>query len=458
MRILSQLLIVAVFLSKQLPAQWIEVAPMSVTRAGHVSALMNDGRLLVAGGWDYTSNLTSAEIYNPDTDSWSDAGNMSSEHYTAQAVTLQDGKVLVISGFTGAFNTETCDLFDPQTATWSSGGFLAYGRSSFTATLLQDGRVLVAGGFNGSENLKYCEIYDPASNSWSLTDSLETGRSYHTGSLLPDGRVLVVGGFNPDAGFQLASAELFDPQTNTWSEAASLTIGRDYHAASVLYNGKVMVTGGRNFNGSNNFAYNGLSEVEVYDPASDSWVFDEFLPSGLSYHRQVTIGTGSVLVIAGVDSSNFSTQGGFTTTAGVSYLYDTETGEWSDAGMNQDSRYEMTADVLESGEAIVTGGVNASVEIFDIPLSLNSLSAFSGIEVFPNPASSFVHVKIKQSIEIVSWNLSDLSGRSIESEIISSAGGLHTIHAKHGFIGMAIIRAVSAEGQTFIAPVLFNNQ
>jgi hypothetical protein len=318
--------------------------------------------------------------------------------------------------------------------------------------------VLVSGGFNGSENLKYCEIYDPASNSWSLTDSLETGRSYHTSSLLPDGRVLVVGGFNPDAGFQLASAELFDPQTNTWSDAASLTIGRDYHAASVLYNGKVMVTGGRNFNGSNNFAYNGLTEVEIYDPASDSWVFDQSLPSGLSYHKQATTGTGSVLVIAGIDSSNFSTPGGFTTTAGVSYLYDSETGEWSDVGMNQDSRYEMTADVLSSGEAIVTGGVDASVEIFEIPVNINSVSALSGIQVFPNPASSFVHVKLKQSIEIVSWNLSDLSGRSIESEIISSAGGLHTIHAKHGFFGMAIIRAVSAEGQTFTSRVMFNKE
>ncbi|MEZ5172417.1 MAG: kelch repeat-containing protein [Bacteroidia bacterium] len=364
MRVLFSFLCLGLVFSTRIYAQWVEVTPMSTTRAGHVAAALNDGRLLVAGGWDYNSNLVSSEIYDPMSDSWTSAGDMSSEHYTAQAVTLNDGKVLVISGFTGSFNTETCEIYDPVADDWTSGGFLTYGRSTFTATKLNDGRVLVVGGYNGTENLRYCEIYDPAMNSWSLTDSLTTGRSYHTASLLADGRVIIAGGFNPNAGFQLSSTEIFDPVSNTWSEGPSMTLARDYHAASVLNDGRVLVTGGRYFNGSVNFAYNGLSETEIFDPVANNWIFDESLPTGLSYHSQVTTGDGSVLVIAGVDSSNYSSENGFTTTMGASYKYDPIAGEWSEMPLNQDSRYEMTATVLTSGDAIVTGGVDASAEPF----------------------------------------------------------------------------------------------
>jgi len=50
-------------------------APMPVARTRHVSILLQDGRVLVAGG----SNLQSAEVYDPSEDTWTSVGNMNPE-------------------------------------------------------------------------------------------------------------------------------------------------------------------------------------------------------------------------------------------------------------------------------------------------------------------------------------------------------------------------------------------
>src|SRR5207247_947693 len=105
----------------------------------------------------------------------------------------------------GSFLT-SAELYDPASGTWSVTGSLNTGRDSHTATLLPNGMVLVAGGVNNSSYLTSAELYDPASGSWSATSSLNTARYGHTSTLLPNGKVLVAGGNN---GGVLTSAELY---------------------------------------------------------------------------------------------------------------------------------------------------------------------------------------------------------------------------------------------------------
>jgi hypothetical protein len=428
-------------------AQWIGYPSMSTTRAGHTSTALEDGRLLVAGGWDYSINLSSAEVYDPISNAWTSVPSMDSEHYNARAVRLEDGNVLIIAGFTGVFNTEACELFNPTDNVWESAGFLSQGRSYFTATKLNDGKVLVVGGYDGTNNLNSCEIYNPQTNTWSAAASINTARSYHTANILPDGKVLIAGGFNPNAGFQLSSVEIYDPSNDSWSAGSPMIIARDYHASTIMSDGRIMVSGGRYFNGSVNYAYNGIIDVEIYDPNTQQWQFDEPLPLGLSYHEMITLEDGNILAIAGVDSSNTSDITGFTTYASSTFLYDAVAGEWTENPLLQDSRYEFSVAALSNGTVLVTGGVDASVEAFNVSTGHVNLPSEKAALIYPNPANRLITLKSfdKQFLSS-SLQLIDIYGKSISISLTIYDAKTFVINTQGIASGVYSLRFQDVEG------------
>ena len=257
-------------------------------RSFHTSVLLADGAVLVMGGWLEQWNATRvAEIYEPSTGEWLKAGRMGQLRAEHAAVVLQDGAVLVAGGVGGAgekLALASAELLDPQTDTWSQTGSMAQGRSLPTATLLADGRVLVLGGRDGKGNaLSSAEMYDPSTHAWSIAADMADSRMFHTATFLNDGRVLVTGGsaqravmmeyievFDPRVGIReggniLASVEIFDPATGSWSPAADMSEARKAHTATLLPDGRVLVAGGTTGAGVS------ASSVELYDPAADTW-------------------------------------------------------------------------------------------------------------------------------------------------------------------------------------------
>jgi len=171
--------------------------------------------VLVAGGEGSSGFLSSAELYDPATGSWSTTSGLGTPRFNHTATLLPSGKVMVAGGRLGSPDSpsyiSSAELYDPATGSWSSTGSLGTARKFHTATLLPSGKVLVAGGEGSSGSLNSAELYDPATGSWSSTGRLDTARSSHTATLLPSGKVLVAGGFG-SSDF-LSRAELYDPAT-----------------------------------------------------------------------------------------------------------------------------------------------------------------------------------------------------------------------------------------------------
>ncbi|HET9530101.1 MAG TPA: kelch repeat-containing protein [Blastocatellia bacterium] len=235
--------------------EWSFTENLNVPRRGHTATLLPNGKVLVAGG-GYGGAITThtAELYDPDAGTWSLTGNLSGTRVGHAATLLEEGKVLVAGGCDDGdcnFFLGSAELYDPNTETWSLTGSLNTPRDNHTLTTLPDGNVLLPGGEVPGFSLNTVELYNPATGRWSYTGSLLNRRSLTPDTLLPSGQVLVAGG---------RSAELYDPATGKWNTTANLNTSRFGHTATLLPNGKVLVAGG-----ADNTAE--LYDPEALDPA-----------------------------------------------------------------------------------------------------------------------------------------------------------------------------------------------
>ena len=87
---------------------WREVAPMKYRRSYHTLTVLPDGKVLATGGQtgtdgvDETTGVLAAEIWDPDTDTWTTmASSRRPRLYHSSALLLPDGRVLLAGG--GAF-------------------------------------------------------------------------------------------------------------------------------------------------------------------------------------------------------------------------------------------------------------------------------------------------------------------------------------------------------------------
>ncbi len=114
--------------------------------------LLTDGRALAAGGWPGGST---SELFDPESSEWQfTAGNLTHWRDSHAAQRLPSGRVLVMGGKQGldaGCNTSgtvwgSAEVYNPEKNSWEATTSMITKRYAHTATTLQDGRVLVAGG------------------------------------------------------------------------------------------------------------------------------------------------------------------------------------------------------------------------------------------------------------------------------------------------------------------------
>jgi hypothetical protein len=321
---------------------WTGAKSMATAREQHTATILQDGRVLVAGGFDVSGGSATAqasvEVYDPGTGAWTAAASMSAGRAGHTATALPSGKVLVVGGQNQGGALATAEQYDPATNKWSAAGQLATARYGHATVLLTTGKVLVVGGrASASAPVSSTELYDPAANSWSAGPNLSVARSDLTATLLDDGRVLVAGG-DASASTTAApqqTADLIDPQGRAATRAVNMGASRAGHTATLLLDGRVMVTGGT-----------GSPRAEVFAPALGTWSAAA-APSAVRHApAAVLLPSGQVLVAGGADSAALSS----------AEVYNPTTNTWSAATAMSTARWELTLTLLQNGQVLAAGG------------------------------------------------------------------------------------------------------
>jgi hypothetical protein len=200
--------------------------PMDHQRAAHTATVFIKGpmagKVLITGGLGGSSFFfkdSSAEVFDPTTQEFTLlSGFMNEPRALHTATLLDDGDVLIAGGFSGTvaisggmlsgasgFTSNSAETFDPGTGEFTCiGGFnseslrcnpsMSVTRAGHSATLLATGplphRVLIAGGIGASDPVAHgkalasAELFNPASASFTATGSMSTARALHTATVL----------------------------------------------------------------------------------------------------------------------------------------------------------------------------------------------------------------------------------------------------------------------------------
>ena len=215
--------------------------------------------MLIAGGSSDANRLRSAELFDPTTDTFtllpeSGETELHAPRELAVAAPLPSGQVLIAGGYGGGISTlKSAELFSPETDTFSElPESPQTKRDAAVAAPLPGGQVLIAGGATGHGTTSSAELFNPANGLFTaLPESgateMHDPRWTASAAPLPSGQVLIAGGSNEAA--PLRSAELFNPETDTFSElpesgTTELNTARSDAIAASLPGGPVLIAGG----------------------------------------------------------------------------------------------------------------------------------------------------------------------------------------------------------------------
>ncbi|WP_437501313.1 Kelch repeat-containing protein [Sorangium sp. So ce1099] len=300
------------------------------------------------------------------TPSWEAVPSMITPRAEHSATVLQDGRVLVAGGFTEvddgspfvestAVGLTAVEIYDPATRTWSPGAPLYQGRRGHAAVLLPNGHVLVAGGRIRSQqsdtSLSSAELYDPTSNTWTKVGNLAKPHPVPS-MVLVDGRPVLVGMAMSNLLFiDEMNAAVYDPASRTWTDTARCRDSTIYPvSATLLHDGRVMSVG---------------SDCSAYDLETQLWTSEHgsvLQTRSYMYPDAITLASGGVLVTGGTLSGPDPAVHAF------SQVYFPQDDRWaatsgpyapaSSCGTGSGSSLRGTrTSLLPSGKVLLTGGL-----------------------------------------------------------------------------------------------------
>lgn len=371
MKMRLALVLYAVGLSAQAQSSGTFTATGNMTtgRFQHTATLLLDGKVLIVGGQDGSSILSTAEIYDPATGTFALTGSMTRARTAHSATLLPNGRVLIAGGRGPLGSTKSggcplpsscgeltsAEIYDPSSGTFTvTEDMIAVGGP---AVLLPNGKVFISGGELRFVTAAQAQLYDTSSGTFSATKARTPLRELAT--LLANSQVLLTG--HADLGPEFLQGDVYDPATDTFSPTGSI----DYHTATLLMNGKVLFIGDED----DDFPGTPFSNktAQLYDPSTGKFTVAGTMTIGRAGHTATLLPDGTVLSAG----SSFPGLGILSSAE----LYDPMTGTFSATGSMTTARDSHQATLLNNGQVLITGGfvppypdITPSAELYTPPV------------------------------------------------------------------------------------------
>jgi Kelch motif len=224
---------------------WEERSPMPTPR-GFTSAVVYDDLIYVIGGCSsdtpeqFDNEVATLEAYQPALDAWVALAPMSTPRVGPAAAVLDD-KIYVVGGFsrsTWSANS-SMEIYDINSGQWSIGPPKPT-PCSWASAAVVDGKIYVFGGA-GYEYYDKCEAYDPETNTWSSCTAFAGGRYLHATAQVGR-RIYLIGGDRWDPRFIYDDLQIYDPAADSWSLGEPMPTAESLLKACV-FEGRIWVFG-----------------------------------------------------------------------------------------------------------------------------------------------------------------------------------------------------------------------
>ena len=178
---------------------------------------------------------------------------------------------------------------------------------------------------------------------WTSRADMPTPRA-HSATAVVDGKIYVMGGFsdNPSNPAAYTQMEAYDPATDTWTRKADLPKPKHTFSANAI-DGKIYIVGGQS-------TIPNTADLFVYDPATDTWTQKADMPVRRSWGPSASA-NGQLYVIGGWVGTIPQDPAGSV----LVYRYDPPSDTWTQKADLPDFRFESGAASVD-GKIYLLGG------------------------------------------------------------------------------------------------------
>jgi hypothetical protein len=292
----------ATFTVAAITTKWTAKATLAAARLQH-GTIGTGGKIYVFGGRNSSALLSSLEIYNPATNSWSLGAPMPVAIRGMAFALGSNGSIYMFGGANSSATVTSTYRYTPSTNTWTALASMPVAVFEAAAAATSNGKIYVFGGEPSSDkttSTNATRIYDIATNSWSTGANMPTGVQQHSAITGADGKIYVFGGRAFSAEAPVGLVQIYNPATNAWSSGSAMPIPKVQFGAIRAGDGRIYIVGGKAEEPNSTGPF--FHAVEIYNPVANTWATGPVLPGATGQQAAVKL-SDNLYAIGGSDNT-----------------------------------------------------------------------------------------------------------------------------------------------------------